>query len=182
MVYVTHDQIEAMSLADRIAIIDKGKLMQYGTPLEVYNNPQNRFVANFVGSPRMNLMDGELRQERGELCLMMQGGAAIPVKGAVRKAFEASTGVYAGTLAIRPQDIHFDRARNTNGAELRGTVEVVERVGPKRLVHLQVLATTFLAFDEQDQFSVGDDVSFYLPSDKSLAFDLESGRRLGGIR
>lgn len=182
MVYVTHDQIEAMSLADRIAIIDKGKLMQYGTPLEVYNNPQNRFVANFVGSPRMNLMDGELRQEGGELRLMMQGGAAIPVKGALRTAFESSTGVHAGTLAIRPQDIHFDPARNTDDAELRGTVEVVERVGPKRLVHLQVLATTFLAFDEQDQFSVGDDISFYLPSDKSLAFDLETGHRLGGIR
>lgn len=180
MIYVTHDQIEAMSLADKIAIIDQGKLMQYGSPLEIYNNPANRFVANFVGSPRMNLIDGELREERGTLRLMVHGGAEIPLSGQVRSEFSSDTKVHSGSFGIRPQDIYFGARRAEDDIEMHGTVEVLERVGPKRLAYLQVLETMFLAIDDQDQLNVGDEVPFYMPPAKSLAFDLASGRRLGG--
>ena len=61
MIYVTHDQIEAMTMADRIVIMDKGVIQQVGTPREVYNNPKNRFVAGFIGSPSMNFLEGEIR-------------------------------------------------------------------------------------------------------------------------
>lgn len=180
MIYVTHDQIEAMSLADKIAIIDRGKLMQYGTPLEIYNNPQNRFVANFVGSPRMNLIDGELREDAGQLRLMVHGGAEIPLGGPIRQAFHGASGTHAGSFGIRPQDIYFGDRRSEADVEMHGVVEVLERVGPKRLAYLQVLETDFLAFDDQDQLHVGDEVRFFLPPEKSLAFDLNSGQRLGG--
>jgi len=179
MVYVTHDQIEAMSLADKIAIIDQGKLMQYGAPLEIYNNPHNRFVANFVGSPRMNLIDGELREDRGALRLMIHGGAEIPLSGRIRKDFTGSNGVHSGSFGIRPQDIYFGQRRADDDIEMHGVVEVLERVGPKRLAYIQVLETLFLAFDDQDRLEVGDEVPFFLPPDKSLAFDLASGKRLG---
>ena len=178
MVYVTHDQIEAMSLADKIAIIDHGELKQYGTPLDIYNNPQNRFVANFVGSPRINLHDGELRQTDGHLHLDLEGGTNIPVTGQVRAAFEAASGVHSGSLGIRPQDIYFGARRASDDIELHGLVDVMERIGPKRLAYLQVGRTTFLAFDDHDQLNVGDEVSFCLPADKCLMFDLPSGRRL----
>jgi multiple sugar transport system ATP-binding protein len=181
MIYVTHDQIEAMSLADKIAIINEGKLMQYGSPLDIYNNPNNRFVANFVGSPRMNLIDGELREERGSLKLMVHGGAEIPLSGQVRSHFNTDGRVHSGSFGIRPQDIYFGARRAEDDIEMHGVVEVLERVGPKRLAYLQVLETMFLAIDDQDQLSVGDEVPFYLPPAKSLAFDLASGRRLGGI-
>ncbi|MFV1876768.1 ABC transporter ATP-binding protein [Nioella sp.] len=180
MIYVTHDQIEAMSLADKIAIIDQGKLMQYGAPLDIYNDPQNRFVANFVGSPRMNLVDGELRQERGELHLMLHGGAEIPLAGKVRADFTSDARVHSGSFGIRPQDIYFGDRRGPDDITMHGKVEVLERVGPKRLAYLQVQETMFLAFDDQAQLEVGDDVPFFLPSDASMAFDLDSGRRLGG--
>ena len=178
MIYVTHDQIEAMSLADKIAIINQGELMQYGAPLEIYNNPHNRFVANFVGSPRMNLIDGELRDEAGQLKLMIHGGAEIPLLGRVRRDF--TKGGHAGSFGIRPEDIYFGARRASDDIEMHGVVEVLERVGPKRLAYLQVLETMFLAFDDHDQLSVGDEVPFFLPTDKSMAFDLASGQRLGG--
>lgn len=180
MIYVTHDQIEAMSLADKIAIIDRGRLMQYGAPLEIYNDPQNRFVANFVGSPRMNLVDGELREERGQLRLMLHGGAEIPLTGKVRADFTGAAGVHGGSFGVRPQEIYFGEKRGSEDIALHGKVEVLERVGPKRLAYLQVQETMFLAFDDLDRLRVGDEVPFYLPSDKSLAFDMETGRRLGG--
>lgn len=179
MIYVTHDQIEAMSLADKIAIIDQGKLMQYGTPLEIYNNPANRFVANFVGSPRMNLIDGELRDEAGKLKLMVHGGAEIPLTGKIRQDFTGDAKVHSGSFGIRPQDIYFGQRRSSEDIELHGVVEVLERVGPKRLAYLQVLETMFLAFDDQDQLQLGAEVPFFLPPQKSMAFDLQSGRRLG---
>ncbi len=179
MIYVTHDQIEAMSLADKIAIIDQGKLMQYGAPLEIYNNPMNRFVANFVGSPRMNLIDGELRDESGQLKLMLHGGAEIPLAGQVKSDFTSDNNAHSGSFGIRPQDIYFGSRRGDDDIEMHGVVEVLERVGPKRLAYLQVLETDFLAFDDQDQLNVGDEVRFFLPPDKSMAFNLSSGKRLG---
>jgi multiple sugar transport system ATP-binding protein len=154
--------------------------MQYGAPLDIYNDPQNRFVANFVGSPRMNLVDGELREERGELHLMLHGGAEIPLAGKVRADFTSDARVHSGSFGIRPQDIYFGDRRGPTDITMHGKVEVLERVGPKRLAYLQVQETMFLAFDDHAQLEVGDDVPFFLPSDASMAFDLDSGRRLGG--
>jgi multiple sugar transport system ATP-binding protein len=181
MIYVTHDQIEAMSLADKIAIIDEGKLMQYGTPLDIYNSPDNRFVANFIGSPRMNLIDGELREEKDQLKLMVSGGAEIKLQGQVKSEFASDGKVQSGSFGIRPQDIYFGDQRSDSDIKMHGTVEVLERVGPKRLAYLHVLETMFIAFDDQDRLKVGDKVPFYLTSEKSMAFDLASGRRLGGV-
>jgi len=181
MIYVTHDQIEAMSLADKIAIIDQGKLMQYGEPLEIYNNPHNRFVANFIGSPRMNLIDGVLRDEGGMLKLMIHGGAEIALNGRIKAEFNQDNSVSSGSFGIRPQDIYFGDRQSSDDIEMHGTVDVLERVGPRRLAYLQVFETMFLAFDDQDKLHLGDEVSFFLPPDKSFAFDLKSGRRLGGI-
>lgn len=178
MVYVTHDQIEAMSLADKIAIIDQGKLMQYGSPLEIYNNPQNRFVANFVGSPRMNLLDGELREEAGVVKLMLHGGAEIPLLGSVRRNFASGKNVHSGSLGVRPQDVYFGDRRSQDDVHLLGIVEVVERIGPKRLAYLKTQDTVFLAFDDQDELQHGDNVDFYLPSSRCLAFDFTTGSRL----
>lgn len=181
MIYVTHDQIEAMSLADKIAIIDQGKLMQYGSPLDIYNSPDNRFVANFIGSPQMNLIDGKLREEKSQLKLMIHGGAEIPLQGQVKSNFTSDSSVQSGSFGIRPQDIYFGYKRSSSDIEMKGIVDVLERVGPKRIAHLQVSETNFIAFDDQDQLKLGEEVSFFLPSEKSMAFDEISGRRLGVI-
>ena len=180
MIYVTHDQIEAMSLADRIAIIDRGHLMQYGSPLDVYNNPANRFVANFVGSPRMNLMDGELRRESDALHLVIHGGATVNLTGKLAKAFERAPG-HGGSLGIRPHDIYFGTARSRDDVQLQGQVEVVERVGPKRMVHLRVAGSLFMVVDELGSLKIGETVGFNLSSEKCFAFCADGGQRLVGV-
>ena len=177
MIYVTHDQIEAISLADKIAIIDKGRLMQYGAALDVYNDPRNRFVANFVGSPRMNLLDGSLREERDRLNLFLAGGAEVALSGRAAADFRAGL-TQKGSLGIRPQHIYVGDRRAPDDMELKGRVEEIERVGPTRLAYLQVDQTRFLAIDGQDKLKPGDETAFYLTADKSLAFDLATGERL----
>ncbi|SHH10715.1 ABC transporter ATP-binding protein [Cognatishimia maritima] len=180
MIYVTHDQIEAMSLADKIAIIDQGKLMQYGSPLEVYNNPCNRFVANFVGSPKINLLDGQIKGANGSTKLITQGGAEVALQGKISSDFAKLKSSKGGSIGIRPQDIYFGEKRASDDIQLHGYVEELERVGPKRLVHLQVHRTQIVAEDERDALSIGDEVEFFLTADKCMAFDLDSGDRLTG--
>ena len=77
MVYVTHDQLEAMTMADRIAVMDQGVLQQIGSPLEVYNNPRNVFVARFIGAPGMNLLNAAERGKRADLRRSRTGGAHL---------------------------------------------------------------------------------------------------------
>lgn len=178
MIYVTHDQIEAMSLADKIAIIDKGSLMQYGAPLDVYNDPHNRFVANFVGSPRMNLLDGNLKNERGLLKLLLAGGGEIALSGRASADFARAKSTPRGSLGIRPQHIYVGERRSADDMEMKGKVEDIERVGPTRLAYLQVEQTRFLSVDDRDRLRPGDEITFYLNAEKSLAFDLATGDRL----
>ena len=77
MIYVTHDQVEAMTLADRIVVLDAGRVMQFGSPLDLYHHPQNRFVAGFIGSPRMNFLPCEAQSSDGKTVLTLPGGAHL---------------------------------------------------------------------------------------------------------
>ena len=129
----------------------------------------------------MNLIDGELRQQEDELKLVISGGAEIALNGRIKSDFKSDGRVHSGSFGIRPQDIYFGDKRSSNDIEMIGIVDVLERVGPKRFAHLQVSATNFIAFDDQDQLKLGDEIPFYLDSDKSMAFDVVSGRRLGVI-
>jgi len=178
MIYVTHDQIEAMSLADKIAVIDKGRLMQYGSPLAVYDDPANRFVANFVGSPRINLVDGELRDEAGRRSLVLNGGGMIPLSGGVDADFARGAAVHGGSIGIRPQDIYFGDRRADDDIRLTGTVESLERVGPRRLAYIRMQEARFLAVDDRDELSVREEVAFHLVANKCMAFNLKTGERL----
>jgi len=180
MIYVTHDQIEAMSLADKIAIIDRGKLMQYGAPLEVYNNPTNRFVANFVGSPRMNLVDGEVKNTGGSMKLVIETGLEIPLSGRVGADIASHRSTQRMSLGIRPQDIYLGDLHHTDDIPLSGLVEEVERIGPKRLAYITAKGTRFLAVDERDYMTPGSEVEFFLAAEKCMAFDGATGERMGG--
>jgi multiple sugar transport system ATP-binding protein len=100
MIYVTHDQVEAMTLGDKIVVMKFGKIMQAGTPEELYRNPANKFVAGFIGSPTMNFLDAELREEGGTLSATGQG-FAIPLS-ASRMAGLQSHEDRKVTLGIRP--------------------------------------------------------------------------------
>ncbi|HWA44190.1 MAG TPA: ABC transporter ATP-binding protein [Hypericibacter adhaerens] len=133
MVYVTHDQLEAMTMADRIAVMDHGLLQQVGSPLEVYNNPCNTFVARFLGAPGMNLIAGTVIEQNGSLavdCGPAGRSEALPAPLAAGLRKAGAKEVFFG---VRPEDLEF---ASEGGAGLSMPVVFVERIGPRAILHL----------------------------------------------
>jgi len=122
MIYVTHDQTEAMTMATRIAVLNKGNLEQVGTPFELYNNPRNLFVASFIGSPKMNLLKGSVAGEGVELRGVGRLTARLDTAGAV-------------TIGIRPEHLSLNQPGDV-AAE--GTITLVEYLGSEIFVYVQL--------------------------------------------
>jgi ABC-type sugar transport system ATPase subunit len=139
-IYVTHDQVEAMTLGDRIVVLADGRIQQIGRPIDLYRAPVNRFVAGFIGTPPMNFVDGRLREENGQV-LFSAGGISITVpreKAATAKAAESVT------LGIRPEDLVLNtagaasEAGTPNSDAFGGRVVLVERLGGTSHIHFDV--------------------------------------------
>jgi multiple sugar transport system ATP-binding protein len=136
MIYVTHDQVEAMTLADKIVVLNAGKIAQVGTPLELYHRPANLFVAGFIGSPRMNFLPAKLvRADADGAVVALADGTELQV---AVDASAAAPGT-AVTLGIRPEHVQ-RHAGAAAGARLRGTVRAVERLGEGSYVYLSTSA------------------------------------------
>src|SRR6266513_5146557 len=118
MIYVTHDQIEAMTMGDRIVVMNNGKVQQIDTPLKLYNEPDNLFVAGFLGSPPMNFINGDLKQERESLVFSEIQGGTIEVRFADRPRAREFFGK-AMLLGIRPEDIELAELSKTGTAAAR---------------------------------------------------------------
>jgi len=137
MIYVTHDQVEAMTMGDRIVVMLDGEIQQVAEPLELYNNPTNKFVASFIGSPPMNFFDGRIEGSEGKLHFIDNTNE---VRLAVADARHESLGRYAGqaiSMGVRPEDLE----ANTTGKPLPGNsivapIEVVEPMGSEIYVYL----------------------------------------------
>jgi multiple sugar transport system ATP-binding protein len=139
MIYVTHDQVEAMSMADKIAVMDFGILQQVGTPDEVYNQPANTFVARFIGSPSMNFIECAYGVEAGRGFLVQQKGEArIPLDDKRRRLIEQREQGDRLILGIRPEylTVHHD-SRDTSDY-WAGNIYILEPLGSKTIVHVQV--------------------------------------------
>jgi multiple sugar transport system ATP-binding protein len=139
IIFVTHDQVEAMAMADRIAVMSQGRLQQYDTPMNLYNHPKNLFVAGFVGSPTMNLLEATLLKEDGNATLDF-GEFKLTLGG----LSEALTQVESGetvVFGIRPNDIDVSKEKG----EQRAMVEVVEPIGASTILDLRVGDHTFRA-------------------------------------
>ena len=132
-IYVTHDQVEAMTMGDRICIMNGGEVVQIGRPLEVYRNPADTFVARFLGNPPMNLMAARLERQ-GTGYLLQAGGSAFEVAGHA----PAALGPYAGgpvTLGIRPEDL-YEAPASGKRAAMRFRIQAVEPLGAETLLML----------------------------------------------
>jgi multiple sugar transport system ATP-binding protein len=137
-IYVTHDQEEAMTLADRIVILNDGKLQQVGTPKDVYYRPRNLFVADFIGSPSMNFFDVTLETEgEGGRLVHEKGGFTYEVTPQFVDELRAASDSTDLVLGIRPEDLRFAETAE-EGKTISGTVEVVEVVGSDNFVYLDV--------------------------------------------
>ena len=130
--YVTHDQTEAMTLADRIVVLRAGKVEQIGTPDELYQRPANRFVAGFIGSPQMNFIDVTLEAvSEDRVSLKLAQGGSVAISGPLSKAVHAGQKL---SLGVRPGDLV--PTEDTRG--LSATVDFVERMGGQSLAHLEM--------------------------------------------
>ncbi|KIU48319.1 MULTISPECIES: sn-glycerol-3-phosphate ABC transporter ATP-binding protein UgpC [Bradyrhizobium] len=170
MVFVTHDQIEAMTMADRIVVLQSGTIQQYDTPETVYERPANQFVAGFIGSPAMNFFPVEWRDGR---VVLSQGGVAVPLEG------EAAGGLQrAGNavLGIRPE--HFAVA--TDAAEgMSINVKLVEPLGSDTLIHFDLAGVSAIArVDPALRPKVGDRLSLRPQQGKTHLFDAANGQVL----
>jgi ABC-type sugar transport system ATPase subunit len=175
MIYVTHDQVEAMTLGDRVAVFDHGELQQLGTPLEIYQRPANRFVAGFLGSPSMNFFSGKIT-----------GGSTFKINS--EQSFflperfkEPLLGQDEVEIGIRPEDLHVDRP---NVGSIKGTVAVVEALGDHTDVHVKLTGAAkespliVARGDKHDIPRRGDFVSLVPRSQALHAFSKKSGKNL----
>ena len=173
MIYVTHDQIEAMTLADRIAIMRDGQIMQLGSPDEIYGRPVNKYVADFIGSPSMNFLEGTIKDG-----VFIVGDLLIPLTD---YEFADSTGAVDGSaiLGIRPE--HVVTGELVENAPFQVDVEIIliEPTGSDTLVDCEVAGHHFrVRMDGQSRVSVGEKLRIGLSPSKASLFDLKSELRL----
>jgi multiple sugar transport system ATP-binding protein len=142
-IYVTHDQVEAMTLGDRVVVMRDGRVQQVGDPMELYNQPANRFVAGFIGSPAMNFAQVRIAADNGSL---WAESGDLRVK--VPAPMTARLGPYAGmeaTLGVRPEDLRIATAADAGDMSFDVAVEVVERLGSEILLDVAAGATSMVA-------------------------------------
>ncbi|WP_209833912.1 sn-glycerol-3-phosphate ABC transporter ATP-binding protein UgpC [Ruegeria sp. HKCCE3926] len=164
MIYVTHDQVEAMTMADKIVVLRDGRIEQVGAPMDLYRDPDNRFVAGFIGSPAMNFLD----------CDYTDGHVTHPALG---QPLPVSATVPAGTgkvtLGMRPEHIHIDRSADTC------TVDLTEALGGVSYSYLLTPNGDKLVVEERDdqRSKTGDRIGISIQPDRAMVFDPETGQR-----
>ncbi|WP_436317854.1 sn-glycerol-3-phosphate ABC transporter ATP-binding protein UgpC [Vibrio agarivorans] len=164
-VYVTHDQVEAMTLADRIVVLNGGEIEQVGTPSEVYHKPASRFVASFIGSPAMNFLPAKL--ERGALTV---GTHTLFLPEYAHLSLENLS------VGVRPENASLEREDCTQ-LELDMDITVVEPLGPNQLVHGKVHGESFIAVTPEIEIDASKVIPFHVSIDNLHLFD-EQGKRL----
>ncbi len=173
MIYVTHDQIEAMTMGDRICVLREGKIMQVDTPLNLYNKPTNKFVAGFIGSPTMNLINGVLDEKNGKVIVKLK---ELELELPERKVEDVKD--YIGkevVFGIRPE--HLSLVSGGEKESLEGNILVKEQMGNEEIVYFdlegnQVIAR--LALNQEESLSLKDKGTFKFDMSKCHLFDKET--------
>ncbi|MEN1969872.1 ABC transporter ATP-binding protein [Lentibacillus sp. N15] len=175
-IIVTHDQLEAMAMADRIAIIDNGVLQQFGTPLEVFNNPVNEFVAGFIGEPPMNLFDVLTIIENGELHFKTKDSKIKFKVPEFYLKFVNEGEQYR--FGIRPTDIKV--VMNDDNYTTKVTISVFENLGEECRIHIKLENDSMLSVVSDDplQYNAGDKINLLFNSERIHIFDKDTGERI----
>lgn len=180
MIYVTHDQVEAMTLGHRIVVMKDGEIQQVDTPMNLYTKPANRFVASFLGTPPMNFLEGTLYIGDKGLEFKRDGSdTPLPIHQRFSDLLGRETEKEV-TLGIRPEGIGSLKARSQpNPLTIKGRIEVIEMLGAESLVHLNVDGVRLIArFDEPWDVCEGDWLEVPILAEKMSFFDKNSGTNL----
>ncbi|MGB8087295.1 MAG: ABC transporter ATP-binding protein [Nitrososphaeraceae archaeon] len=191
-IYITHDQIEAMSMADRIAIMEHGLIQQVGTPQEVYSEPSNTFVAGFIGSPPMNFLECEVSRSNSHLVIEISGSLIKSESDALRNDFDRlyrkeQTRVKV-TLGIRPRDITIGSDRLHSDLTMECVLSFVEMLGDETVLEVNIgknsmkVLTSSTMTDTHQSFSVGQHVLIGISHEKLHFFNSQTGIRMGELK
>ena len=171
-IYVTHDQVEAMTMADRIVVMHDGHVEQIGTPLELYDFPANTFVAGFIGSPSMNFFDGTFRRDGRSAWVEAAGGVRFPVEPLTRAADGQAV-----TYGIRPG--HLTLVTDSSEAGIPARIQVIEPTGDDTVVFCRMAEQEACAmFVERHDFRPGDTIRLMPKLASGHVFDATTGQRL----
>jgi multiple sugar transport system ATP-binding protein len=174
-VYVTHDQVEAMTMGDRITVMRGGDIMQVGSPLDLYNDPQNLFVARFIGTPPMNLFEATISEDATKI---MADSFQVSVPEHLSSIAHANRGrkVMAG---VRPEHIYLDAGPNGTAEKFRVDVEITEPLGHEVIVHSRAGENRFTAALPPSSIpSAGSGLDLFMDTGSMLLFDINTEQRL----
>ena len=182
MIYVTHDQVEAMTMGDRICVLNYGKIMQVDTPLNLYHKPANKFVAGFIGSPAMNFVDGCLEEREEGIVFLFANGKHL----ALPKDMGEKVKEYIGkkvVLGIRPENIG-NKVTHPEGEKvnfLKGNVSVVEHMGNEEFIYFNIDGIEFTSRIEarkSENVKYGEIGEFYFNIKRAHLFDAETEKNI----
>jgi len=179
-IYVTHDQVEAMTMATKIAVMKDGVLQQVGTPQELYDRPQNMFVAGFIGSPSINFFEGTIKGGREEMYLD-SGGFRMPVPADSANQLMPYLGKKI-VFGIRPENIHDQEFQpfHIEAAPVKALVDTMELMGNEVLLYLLVDKTPFLArVDPRTKARSGQEIQVVFDTARTLHFDPQTEAAVG---
>ncbi|NON62877.1 ABC transporter ATP-binding protein [Acidianus sp. RZ1] len=164
IIYVTHDQTEALSLATKVALLHEGVVQAYGEPMEIYNNPNSAWVGSFIGNPPMNVFNAEID---GDFIVM--GELKIPLPKEYREVLKGRKKV---TVGFRPENTSI-------GMGVEATINMVERAGAYTVLYVEFGGITLRILDRgQSKYEKGDKIRFDITPDKVILFDVDTGRNL----
>jgi len=172
MIYVTHDQVEAMTLADRIAIMKEGIIQQLDSPAEIYNRPVNKYVADFIGSPAMNFLSGDMT-DQGKFVV---GGSTIDLKGYTYVDGPVNGPVWFG---FRPEHAFVGEGAQSQPVTFQTVAEIVEPMGSDTLVWTSIENQPFrMRMDGQARISTGDQLTLGFDPARASIFDKKTELRV----
>lgn len=178
MIYVTHDQVEAMTLGERIIVMKDGEIMQVASPMDLFNNPANKFVAEFIGSPQMNFFEGIFHRLNGKYLFNEPHGMSFDLTENLLDHF----GEYIDReiyLGVRSEHLRWEKRELTNFATLSAKVIAIELLGSLKHVYLEYHDIELVAtFRSEVEVKLNTPIELFLDLNKAFFFDKESGERI----
>ncbi len=175
-IYVTHDQVEAMTLGDYIVVLQKGEIQQIGPPVQVYKNPGNTFVANFLGTPPMNLFKAKIIQENSDWFILWNE-AKIKIDHQNYSIINQYNNQEA-TIGIRPEDIQVEKADLTSSSKIKAQITLVEHLGSEILLHVKYYNDKItIKIQQEMNYSIGQDITLLI-NDEKIHFYNNKGVRI----
>lgn len=178
IIYVTHDQVEAMTMGDRITVMKGGVIQQVDTPMNLYRYPMNRFIATFIGSPAMNVLPARVFEKAGALILKCENGLVLEPSPKEAEMIRLA-GVASVLLGIRPESFQVRPSHNADSAEFNVTIEIVEQMGNELYVYFSIANSTLTArLPAETTAKEGKPVTLFVDMAKCHFFDPKTEKNL----